>query len=123
MVGRYDLAFSPQEGDVEGLLHPVHVYGLAGIQQHPLTGLKGRGAQQALQTRPDGVRYHDVAPQGYTVTGDVSDDHRTHYIPPSSFIRWSMAGPRTTTKIAGKMKNTSGGTILMVVFAAASSAL
>ena len=33
-----------------------------------------------------------------------------------------IAGPNTTTKIAGKVKKTSGGIILMVVLAARSSA-
>jgi hypothetical protein len=78
MVERDDLSFSAQEGYVQGLPHPVHVYGLAGIEQHPFTGLEGRSPQKALQARPHRIRENDATSEVDVGPGDVAHGHLLH---------------------------------------------
>jgi hypothetical protein len=78
MVERDDYSISTQEGDVQGLLHAEHVYGLAGLQKHALTGSQGRGPEQAFQSRPRCIRNYDAVPQGDIGPGDVSHYHIRH---------------------------------------------
>jgi hypothetical protein len=78
VIQGYHSPFSAHEGNIERLFHSEHVYRLATLQEQSLTRLKGRGTEEALQTRPESVCDPDIAPELDSFPGDVAHGHPLH---------------------------------------------
>jgi hypothetical protein len=94
----------------------------AGLDEEPLTGLGLGPPQHPPEAKPPGVGPPDPLTQ-VAVPGDVLhlQDSDRHYMAENS-RKWKTAGPRITTKMAGKTKRTRGMRIFTVTLAASSSA-
>src|SRR6266550_697105 len=136
-----DHLFAGQVDHVDGEAHAEGVDAFAGENPQSVSGRKGIGgsAHEAAQAGP--VSVSDCQASGEVLAAGAVQDiaaghrlrHHNSWFPhpvrtagarQATSVRYSkiMAGPRVTTMMDGRTNTTRGGTILIVVLAACSSA-